>query len=174
MAGLEGKKVLLTIASKDFRDEELYEPMALLKDNGAAITIASSSLEESTGMMGGTAQPEVLVTDVNVDDYDAIVFVGGYGAQEYFESPVAHTIAQATAEKDKLLCAICISPSILANAGLLEGRKATCYECEAENLQAKGAEFTGSNVEVDGNIITADGPDSAAQFGQAIVDKLSG
>ena len=71
-----------------------------------------------------------------------------------------------------LLAAICIAPSILANAGLLEGKKVTSYSSEASNIKSKGANYTSRPVEQDGKIITADGPGSAKAFGKAIAEAL--
>jgi protease I len=71
-----------------------------------------------------------------------------------------------------ILAAICAAPSILANAGLLKGKTATSFPDEGENLKAKGANFTGQGLEIDGRIITADGPAHAKQFGEAIVKAL--
>jgi len=173
MADLSGKKVVMIIASRNFRDEEFNEPYRLLKNSGAEVTIASSSLEQAVGMLGGTAKPEVLIGDVKAEDYDAVVFVGGSGSSEYFNNPTAHKIAQEAAAAGKVLCAICIAPSTLANAGVLNGKKATCFNSEAGNLKAKGADYTGSPVERDGNIITAQGPNAARDFAKAIAEALS-
>jgi protease I len=168
----EGKKVVLIIAHENFRDEEFLEPKAVLESNGVEVTVASSSMGPARGMLGAVAEPDTLIDDISVSDYDAVVFVGGSGSSEYFNNPTAHSIAQEAAASGKLLGAICIAPSTLANAGLLEGRKATSYPSEEGNLKSKGATFTGSGVEIDGKIITSDGPSSAEQFGQALLDAL--
>ena len=168
----EGKKVVLIIAHENFRDEEFLMPKEVLKKNGVEVTVASSSLGPAKGMLGAVVEPDTLIDDINVSDYDAVVFIGGSGSSEYFDSPVAHSIAREAASSGKLLGAICIAPSTLANASLLEGKKATSYQSEEGNLKSKGAVFTGSGVESDGNIITADGPSSAEPFGQALVEAL--
>jgi protease I len=96
------------------------------------------------------------------------------GATEYWNDSQAIAIAKSAAGKGKLLGAICIAPVTLANAGLLEGKKATVWESEVDKLKAKGAKYTGAAVEVDGNVITANGPEAAAGFGSAIVVALGG
>lgn len=168
------KNVVLIIAHQRFRDEELLKPKKILEDQGVSVTIASSSLETATGMLGATVKPDILLKDINVDDYDAVVFVGGGGAQEYWNNPNAHAIAKKAFESNKLVCAICIAPVTLANAGLLEGRRATVWHSEGNAIKAKGAVYTGADVEVDGNIITSEGPSSADKFGWAIIDALKG
>jgi protease I len=112
--------------------------------------------------------------DVKADEYDVVVFVGGSGAKEYWNDLTAHSLAKSAAEKGKLVCAICIAPVTLANAGLLEGKKATVWKGNATALKQKGATYTGADVETDGKFITADGPESAAKFGRAIVRALGG
>jgi len=169
---ITGKKVVMVIASKNFRDEELLETRKVIKDAGGEVVVAASSLKTATGMKGATFKPEVLLKDVKADDYDAVVFVGGSGASEYFKDPTAHSLAKAVAEKGKPVCAICIAPVTLANAGLLDGKNATVWKTHAKAIEKKGAKYTGAHAEIDGNFITADGPKSSVKFGRAIVRAL--
>ena len=171
---LTGKKVLFIIAGSNFRDEELLEPRNLLTECGADITIVSSRTGTVRGMLGASVTVEMTLRQVKADQFDAVIFVGGSGASEYFENPTAHRLAQDAASAGKLVAAICIAPSTLANAGLLKGRKATCYSSQAQHLKQQGANYTSQPVVEDGNIITADGPTSAGAFGQAIAAKLAG
>ena len=165
-------RVLMIIAPRNFRDEELFQPKEELEKTGNSVTIASTTTDIATGMLGGTAKPDLTINNVDVDDYDAVVFVGGTGSSVYFKDPRAHEIARTANEKGKLIGAICIAPSTLANAGLLRGKKATSYPSEKNNLRSKGANFTGNPVEKDGNIITATGPSSAREFGRTIAKSL--
>jgi len=172
MAELKGKKAVMIIASSQFRDEELFETRKVLEAAGVKVTLASSSLKEATGMLGGKAKADVLLKDVKASDYDAVIFVGGMGANEYFADVTAHALAREAVNTGKVVAAICIAPSTLANAGVLKGKKATCYPSEKGNLVKKGADHTGKNVEKDGKLITADGPTSAKAFGHALVEAM--
>lgn len=169
---LAGEKVVMIVAHQGFRDEELLEPKKVLEARGAEVVVASSSLEEATGMLGGSVKPDLLVSDVRAADYDAVIFVGGQGATEYWEDPEAHRVAREVLEEGKVLGAICLAPVTLANAGLLAGRKATVFSSESKRLEAAGAKYTGAGVEVDGRIVTASGPESAGEFGEAVADLL--
>ncbi len=115
----------------------------------------------------------ILVSELRVDDYDAIIFIGGSGARQYFDSPVALSIAREAVDKKKVLGAICIAPLVLANAGVLDGVRATGFLSERLRLQRAGARYTGADVERDGLIITASDPRAAGRFGQTIVEALT-
>ncbi|WP_084222195.1 DJ-1/PfpI family protein [Thermodesulfobacterium hydrogeniphilum] len=167
-----GKKILMIIAFQNFRDEELLIPKKLFEKEGYQVVIASSSLKPAKGMLGALVTPQILIDQVNVDDYDAIVFVGGIGAQEYFHNPVAHKIAREAVVKGKVLGAICLAPRILAEAGVLKGKKATVWQSEGKALEEKGAIYTGKPVEIDGKIVTGAGPFAAEEFAKAILNLL--
>lgn len=169
---LSGKKVVMIIASKDFRDEELARPKALLEAEGAEVNLASSNMEPVKGMLGSKVKPDMLYSQIKPDEYDAVIFVGGVGASQYWNDKTAHSLAREALEAGKIVGAICIAPVTLAQAGILKDKKATVWPSEAGRLKAKGAVYTGASVTVDGKVITADGPESADAFGQAIIKVL--
>ncbi len=171
---LDGKNVLMVIASNNFRDEEYAEPRRVLERAGARVTVACSSLNMARGKLGLEVKPDILINNVKEGDYDGIVFVGGGGSKEYFDSPVAHKLAQDFYRQGKLTSAICIAPAVLANAGLLKQKRATSFPSSADTLKARGAVFTGGDVERDGTIVTGVGPEAAKKFGEKLAAVLSG
>jgi len=170
---LSGKKVVMIVAPKDFRDEELLEPMVILLDKGAKVVIASSSLDSAIGMSGGKIKPDISLSTIQAKDWDAIVLVGGQGAKIYWDDKVVRDILKEAVKEDKVIGAICIAPVALANAGILEGKKATVSETVADKIKSKGTIYTKLDVEQDGKIITANGPQAAGKFGEALVQALS-
>jgi len=166
------KSSLFIIAPQKFRDEELFEPISILEKAGIGTTVASIGVKLATGVKEGVEKVDLDIRDVNVMDYDAIIFIGGPGATIYFDHDTAHQIAKDALTQEKLLAAICIAPSILANAGVLNGVKATSFPSELDNLIKKGALVQSEDLVVDGKIITASGPNVATQFGQKILELL--
>jgi protease I len=173
MKNVAGKKVLMVIAKNKFRDEEYLAPRKALEAAGVIMTVASSSLNTAEGMLGLKVKPDVLIGNVKEEDYDGILFVGGGGAAEYFDSPVAHKLARNFFDHGKLTSAICIAPATLANAGVLKGRKATSFPSSEAALKAKGAILTKTDVVIDGNVVTGVGPEAARKFGEKLVEVLS-
>ena len=173
MADLAGRRVLMIIASRQFRDEEYVTPRKILEEAGAAVTVASSKTAPATGMLGMTVTPDTTIDRVDPASYDAVIFVGGMGATEFWDNPVAHRIAQQTVQQGKVTAAICLAPMTLANAGLLTKKRATMWPSEAEPFKTKGVPYTGQPVEQDGLFITGSGPEAAEAFGRAIRDALA-
>lgn len=166
--------VLLIIAQNGFRDEEYFKPKQILEEAGYKVVTASKQKGIARGKLGGTTQADIGLSDVNVDEYGAVVFVGGPGAADYFTDKTALSLAKEAYEKNKVVGAICIAPGILARAGILKGKKATVYPSELETLKDSGAICINRSVVVDGKIVTADGPDAAEAFGKEIVKLLGG
>lgn len=166
------KSVLFVIASQDFRDEEFTAPYEALKTAGAKLSVASSRKGPARGMLGKVVDARLVVKDARAADYDAVIFIGGSGAQEFFDDPAAHRLAKDTVQQGKLLAAICIAPATLANAGVLQGKKATCFPSVERTLQKGGATLVRQNVVQDGKLITAPGPQAASAFAAAVLAAL--
>jgi len=165
-------KVLLVIAQQGFQDHEYSEPKKTLENAGIETKTASKTTSQALGKLGTRVKPDLTLAQAQANDYDAIIFIGGPGAANYFNDEQALKLARESQKNGKITAAICIAPSILANAGLLKGKRATSWPSESENLRAKGAEYTGENVTRDGLVITASGPHAAREFGQTILNTL--
>jgi protease I len=163
---------LMVIAPTIFRDEEYAEPKRVLEAHGVAVTTASVAPGECIGKLGMRATASLSVADAALREWDAVVFVGGAGAQVFFDDPPAHRLARAQAESGRVLAAICVAPSTLARAGLLQGVSATAFPSQEQDLRDHGALWTGSPVTTDGKIVTGNGPEASEQFGEAVADAM--
>ncbi len=171
------KKIALIIAFKDFRDEEYFIPLEIFRKVGFEITTVSTSLGTALGFYGAEAEVDVLIEDLNVKEFDAIVFVGGNGTVKHLDDPDFHNLAKETIKTGKILGAICFAPAIIAKAEVLAGKKATVWSSNTDRrtikiLKESGAEYIDNDVVVDGNIITANGPQAAEEFAKEIVKIL--
>lgn len=168
----------MLIAFRDFRDEEYFIPKNIFSGAGASVKTVSTERGIAIGFNGGEASVNLTLDELNVPDFDAIVFIGGAGAIKYLDNEKNYEIAQKTVEMDKVLGAICISPIIIAKAGVLSGKKATVWSSVLDKsavkiLKESGVVYQEESVVVDGKIITGNGPAAAKKFADAIVEVLT-
>jgi protease I len=172
------KTVALVIAEQIFRDEEYEKPKEILEEKGIRVLTASTTLGKAFGKLGMVVKPDILIKDLRDQALDALIFIGGGGSSQYFNDVTAHETAKFFNQPGKVIGAICIAPVILANAGLLKGRKATVFPDGKDALKAGGATYTGSQVEIDrsqpkqATVITGCGPEASTAFGEALVELL--
>jgi protease I len=165
--------VLVVVADRDFNETE-YDAVSLaLSGSGYGMILANASGGDSVGDKGSVLPVDTTLDQVNTEHYEALVFVGGMGAEQYFEDAYALAIASEMNDEGKIVTAICIAPVILANAGLLEGKNATVSSSMKGELEARGAVLVAEPVVADGKIITGDGPDAAEEFAAEVVRALS-
>ena len=172
----QSNQVLLLIAPQNFRDEELLVTRQILEEGGFKIIVASSSLSTARGMLGTKIKPDILLSRIRIEDYRAIVLIGGVGAKEYWNNSLVHKLLRQALQKGKVIGAICIAPVTLAEAGVLKNRRATVWWSSGIDLRKVlrnyGAEYVDRNVVIDGKIITANGPSASEEFGKALLKLL--
>jgi len=168
-------KLLLAIAPERFRDEELEIPRHTFEEAGIGVDLASTVAGTCTGMLGCTAEATMTFDDVDPDNYDGIVVVGGAGSQDHlWGSERLVALVRAFFEQGKVVAAICLAPVVLARAGILAGRQTTVYQSPAAVAEMKkaGANLLSIPVVADMQVVTANGPHAAAQFADTVISKL--
>ncbi|WP_445476152.1 DJ-1/PfpI family protein [Methanococcoides methylutens] len=170
------KKILMIIAQENFRDEEFFEPKEVFEKSGAKVTVASNTTKKAKGILGGEVKPDLSISDVNIDEYDAISITGGGGSRQYlWDNKELQDIIRKANEQGKVVAAICISPVVLANAGVLEGKKSTVFKSDetVRILKDKGAKHSDKGVITDGKIVTGRDPKSATEYGKAVLEAFN-
>ncbi|MFQ6137017.1 MAG: DJ-1/PfpI family protein [Candidatus Hydrothermarchaeales archaeon] len=169
------KKILMVIAPRNFRDEEILRPKKIFEDSGAEVVVASTSTGTAMGMLGARIDPDISLDQVDAKDYDAIVVVGGGGSKQYlWDNALLQDIVREAHGEGKVVAAICISPVVLAKAGLLKGKEATVFPSSDTHreLEKNGAIISSQETVVSGNIVTGRGPESAEEFGYRVIETL--
>ena len=171
-AGVERSAVLI-VPAVNFRDEEFFGTQRILTEAGIKVIFASSNIGILHGMSGRIIYSEITLDKIRVGDFEAVVFIGGTGATEYFNDSLALEIAQRAAVNQKVLAAISTAPAILANAGVLKGVRATSFLSERGIMIKGGATYTGTSLERDGLIITSSDSSATTSFARAIVTAIA-
>ncbi|MCL5410688.1 MAG: DJ-1/PfpI family protein [Patescibacteria group bacterium] len=167
------KNILMVVASYDFNETEYSVPRGVFEENGFRVKVASSEKGKCYGVQKTVIDAEFSLRDINVSEFDAVVFIGGEGVEMYFGKEEALNLVKDFFYAGKLVCAICWAPVVLAKAGILTNKKATVWNGAVKDLELADATYTAERVTVDGNIVTANGPTAAEEFAEKIVSILS-
>ena len=154
----------LILSADNFEDSELLVPLYRLREVGYAVEVASGTPGAIHGKHGYEVPVNKLFSDLNPAEYAVLVLPGGKAPAAIRNIPEVQEIARAFMFSGKPVAAICHGPQILISAGLLKGRKATCYQSVASELRDAGAQYEDIEVLVDGNLITSRRPDDLPAF----------
>jgi protease I len=96
--------------------------------------------------------------DVQPEHYDALVVPGGRAPEYLRLNPRVLEIVRHFAETNKPIAAICHAAQLLAAAGVLKGRRCSCYPAIGPDVAAAGGTYADIPIDkacVDGNLVTA-------------------
>ena len=124
---------------------------------------------------GVKLEPDMDLETALQRDYDMVVLPGGAGGAERLAAdPRIIALLRGMADAGKYTTAICAAPSVLAAAGLLDGREATSYPGYLDRNPAPGMRYSTAAVVQDGRVITSRGPGTAMDFALKLLDVLAG
>lgn len=157
-----------------FEDVEALIPVDVLRRGGVDVTTVSVMNDSQIVETAHNVQivADAMIEDCNFSDADLLFLPGGMpGATNLYEHEGVRQAVLAQAQAGKKVAAICAAPAVvLAQLGVLDGKKATCYP-GFEKLLTK-AQYTADLVTVDGNITTAEGPAAAFPLAYELLSQL--
>lgn len=162
----------LIISADNFEDSELLVPYYRLKEAGVEVTVASFNRSVITGKHGYEVAVDITLNEVAPDDYAILILPGGKAPTVVRKEPKALEIARSFFAGSKPVVAICHGPQILISAGLLKGRRATCYKSVADELKESGGLYEDREVVVDANLVTSRHPADLPAFMRETMKQL--
>jgi len=167
------KKVLILLA-EGFEETEAVVPADILKRAEVEVVIAGVGSATVTGAHGISFRADKVFDGYDAA-MDAVILPGGMpGAENLASSANVRDTLIKMNSAGKLVAAICASPAVvLEPAGILKGRKATCYP-GMEKAFSSDVTFLKDRVVVSGNVITSRGPATAFDFGLKLAEILAG
>jgi protease I len=123
-------------------------------------------------MHGYDVAVDTTLDEVNADDYGILILPGGAAPAVVRKEPKALEIVRNFFARNKPVAAICHGPQILVSAGLLRGRRATCYTSVADELKQAGALYEDREVVVDANLVTSRHPADLPAFMRETMKQL--
>lgn len=177
MADLANARVLI-LAADGFEESELFDPRQALIDAGATVTLASIKKDPIQGVVndsekGRTITPDLLLDDVDTEEFDALLLPGGVGNPDKMrmEERAVEIVAEFM-DDDKIVAAICHAPWLLIEADVVDGRQVTSWPSVRTDLENAGADVVDQEVVIDENLITSRKPDDIPAFSKALIEAL--
>lgn len=160
-------KPVLVLMAPGFEEIELTAPVDILRRLEIPVVTAGVKSRQVEGAHGMVMNAEMLMVDAVADDYSGIILPGGPASWLLRDTPGVLSLVRAMQKEDKLVAAICAAPIALEAAGVLAGRRCTCYPGVEGDLKS-AAEVVGEPAVTDGLLVTGRGPGAALEFGFAL------
>lgn len=170
--------ILMVVPKDQYQDEEFEKIKEGFEKGGQVVYVASTS-PVAKGMFRGTCYTDMLITEAveEMEEFDALVLIGGLGCVEHMwnDTNLMELINKFN-DSNKIVSSICLAGGALAKAGILKGKKATVFHSpEAMEIFNKAGallQVVNSGVIVEGNIITAEGPEDINDFTEVVLKEL--
>ncbi|MGQ9571990.1 MAG: type 1 glutamine amidotransferase domain-containing protein [Dehalococcoidia bacterium] len=170
---LTGRKVVV-LAEDMYEDLELWYPVLRLREEGAEVVIVGTGSSTSyTGLKGYPLTVDAAIDQVRAEEVDAVIVPGGYAPDRLRRYPAVLRLVREVHQQGKVVAAICHAPWVLASAGILKGRRATCFHAIVDDVRNAGADYIDAEVVRDGNIITSRQPNDLGAFCREIIGALA-
>lgn len=170
---------VLIMATNRFEESELFGPREILLERGAAVSLASPTIDEIMATVfdepGQRIAPDLTFDEVDPGDYDALLLPGGVGNPDQLRTNSrAVELIRTFALAGKPVAAICHGPWLLVEADVLRGKTATSWPSIRTDLRNAGAKVVDQAAVTDGNIITSRMPEDVPAFTQALIEAIEG
>lgn len=167
-------KVLVPLA-EGCEELEAVTIIDLLRRAGIEVVAAGLQPGIVRGSRGTRLVPDMTLDAALHENYDMVAMPGGMpGAKHLREDPRILNLLKNMAGEGKYTAAICAAPTVLAEAGLLKGKKATSYPGFLDKMVLPDTHFVTDAVVRDGKVLTSRGPGTAMDFALALIEALSG
>jgi len=169
---LRGKRIAILV-DQIYQDLEVWYPYYRLRESGAeVVTVAARAGETYAGKYGYPMVADRSYEQVEAADFDGVVIPGGYAPDHIRRYERANRFVREMDAQGKLVAAICHAGWVLVSAGILKGRRVTCFSAIKDDVVNAGALYEDAEVVVDGNLVTSRKPDDLPAFCRAAIEVL--
>lgn len=170
---LQGKRICL-FAEAMFEDLELLYPLHRLAEEGAEVVVVGTGKDRYHGKHGFDITPDTDADTAMEHEFDAVVIPGGYAPDKLRTHGEVLEIVRRHNDAGKPIAIICHAAWVAISAGIVEGRRMTCFWSLKDDLINAGGLYVDEPVVVDGNLITSRHPPDLGAFCRALIDALAG
>jgi len=170
---LTGKKIAILVDNY-YQELELWYPLFRFKEAGAiCLLVGAEAGKVYNSKLGYPAKSDESYDQADALTYDGVVVPGGYAPDHIRRHPKANRFVKDMDAQGKLVASICHGGWVLCSAGILRGRRATCFFGIKDDLINAGARYEDSEVVVDHNLVTSRKPEDLPAFCRAAIRVLA-
>jgi len=166
------QRVALVVPEKNYSDEELSNLLDAFDIANVQVELASTTLGTREGMNMGQATATVTIANLNLERYDALIFIGGNGMIDYYRNREVLDLISAASNQGKIIGGIGEGAALLAKAGILPAERARSYQRQSQYRLGNNQSYAEAGVQTQAGIITAAGPASSTLFARAIIQAI--
>lgn len=166
------KKIAVLVEAL-FEESELIYPYHRLREDFEVVLVGSEKDKEYPSKAGYLVKSDISSKEANPDDFDGAYIPGGFSPDGMRKHQETVDFIKAIHDKGKPVAAICHGPWVLADAGILDGKKATSTPTIKHDIINAGAKWEDSEVVVDDKIITSRSPQDLPAHVKVFVEELN-
>lgn len=165
------------LTENGFEQSELTSPKEALEKAGYKAEIVSPQRGKVKAWdhdhWGIELNVDKHITEVTVDDYDALLLPGGVlNPDKLRMDPDSVLFVKDFFESGKVIAAICHGPQMLIEANVLEGRQLTSYPSIRIDVVNAGGRWVDQEVVVDSGLVTSRKPDDLDAFNKKFLEEI--
>ena len=160
------------LVENDYQDMEVWVPLYRLREEGHRVVVVGPQAKEYLSKHGYPIRAEVTASRADVDGFAGVVVPGGWAPDRLRQDEAVLRLVRGLHDRGRVVAAICHAGWVLASAGIVKGRRVTCYAAIRDDLRHAGAEVVDEEVVRDGRLITSRKPDDLPAFCREIVKAL--
>jgi len=170
---LTGKKIAIFVDTA-YQEMELWYPYYRFQEAAASCVLVGAEAGKTyTSKLGYPATAQRSYDEVKAGDFDGVIVPGGYAPDHIRRHARANQFVKEMNTQGKLVASICHGPWVLCSAGILKGRRATCFFAIKDDVVNAGARYEDAEVVVDHNLVTSRKPDDLPAFCRAALQVLT-
>ncbi len=163
---------VLILAANGVEDLELYYPYLRLLEEGVDVDVAAPEKGVIKCKYGYQFKVDLSINDVKPEEYDGLILPGGKAPERIRIYAKTIEIVKHFSNTGKPIGAICHGPQVLISAGIIKGRRVTCYIGIRDDVIVAGGKYEDKEVVVDGNIVTSRNPFDLPYFMREFIKLL--